>query len=446
MIRSKHATFLVAAGIALNFFASRPADAAGTQALAAGGTRAAPAPTTATGTQAAPAVLGTQALAAGGTRAAIGTQALAGGGGTQAAPAGGTVAARPGQPLTLGTQALGAGGTRAAVGTQALAAGGTRAVGTQALAAGGTRAAIGTQALAAGGTRAAIGTQAARGTQAAGVHGQFAVVVPEIQGPLRTVSSKSPGTLIVLQDTSGSMFEEFIPGTQKAQAAANAINSTLADFVRASNQGGTIKDRWNVGVFHYGEDKVTNGLGGALGGAAINPISHVAQHPTDVLQIPDAEGQMVPSPLWVHAVAGGGTPMRQAFEHAANTVTGHEKNLVLGVHVTDGASTDGDPTAAVQQLAQKVAAGGGQLLLTNIHISKNADPTKAMVFPTPDEAANLDVHGKLLYALSSPVPSSLAEQLGTRPGARMFAYNAAPEQLAAVFRAGSSVAGGTVTR
>jgi hypothetical protein len=150
---------------------------------------------------------------------------------------------------------------------------------------------------------------------------------------------------------------------------------------------------------------------------------------------------MVPSPLWVHPVADGGTPMRKAFVEASDVLTGYEKNLVLAVHVTDGVSTDGDPTHAVQSLVRKVTTAGGQLLLTNIHVSTNADPAKAMVFPTPEEAAHLDEHGQLLFALSSPVPASLAAQLGTRPGARMFAYNAAPDQLAAVFRAGSSVAG-----
>jgi hypothetical protein len=462
----KRESLLVAAGIAVASFWAIPSQAQ-TQALT--GTQAAPAPRA--GTQA---LIGTQALT--GTQAAAaprpGTQALTG-----------TQAARPGQPMALGTQALTAApgtqaarpGTQALTGTQALgAAPGTQAVrpgtqaltGTQALAAPrpGTQALTGTQTAAPGtaavvrpGTQALGGTQAARGSVAATRPGTQAAtagsqafsgppsVVPAIQGPIHPVSTKAPGTLVMLLDSSASMLETFVPGTQKAQAASNAINGTLADFVRASNQGGTIKDRWNVGVYQYGGKGVSNALKGALAGPnAIVPISQIAQHPAEVVQVADAEGLMVPSPLWVHANAEGGTPMKQAFRHVTDAITGHEKNLVLAVHVTDGQSTDGDPTQAVNALSQKVASQGGQLLVTNIHISENADPAKALVFPTPAEAASLDAHGQLLYSLSSPVPASLAEQLGTRPGARMFAYNAAPDQLARVFRAGSSVAGGTV--
>lgn len=64
-----------------------------------------------------------------------------------------------------------------------------------------------------------------------------------------------------------------------------------------------------------------------------------------------------------------------------------------------------------------------------------------MIFPTPKEAARLDEYGQLLFSLSSEVPEAIAERIGTKPGARMMAYNASLDQLATVFRAGSSVAG-----
>jgi hypothetical protein len=344
--------------------------------------------------------------------------------------------------------ALGAAGGKKAFATRASLHDGTLArveglsLGSQAVSVHGPSTPEAAEAADGAGATAAGRAPGARGTRATSLHAEFPTVVRAIVGNLRAVSSKTPGALIVLQDTSGSMDDAFIAGTSKSEAAANAINGTLADFVHASNQGGAIKDRWNVGVVSYGDGQTLNALDGPLWRRAMNPISLVAHNPRDVLHVADAEGQMVPSPLWVKPRAGGNTPMRRAFEHAAEALTGHEKDLVLAINVTDGASTDGDPTEAVAALARKVARAGGQLLLTNIHISENADPARALVFPTPEEAAHLDKEGRLLYALSSPVPASLAEQLGTRPGARMFAYNAAPDQLALVFRAGSSVAGG----
>ena len=76
--------------------------------------------------------------------------------------------------------------------------------------------------------------------------------------------------------------------------------------------------------------------------------------------------------------------------------------------------------------------------MTNIHISSDGgDP---IVFPGEDDYRRLDANGRMLFETASPVPPSLAEKLRTKPGARMMAYNAAIEDLARVFEAGSSVA------
>ncbi|HEY8144730.1 MAG TPA: hypothetical protein VIG06_18760, partial [Kofleriaceae bacterium] len=83
---------------------------------------------------------------------------------------------------------------------------------------------------------------------------------------------------------------------------------------------------------------------------------------------------------------------------------------------------------------------GGELLMTNIHLSSNGNPGDAVIFPNEADADGLDEQGKLLFRMSSPVPPALAEKLGTKPGARMMAYNATLEQFAKVFEAGSSVA------
>ncbi|HEU5057296.1 MAG TPA: hypothetical protein VFU21_12255, partial [Kofleriaceae bacterium] len=80
-----------------------------------------------------------------------------------------------------------------------------------------------------------------------------------------------------------------------------------------------------------------------------------------------------------------------------------------------------------------------ELLMTNIHLSSGGS-AGGVVFPDEADAARLDAHGRMLFEMSSPVPAALAEKLGTRPGARMMAYNATVEQFARVFEAGSSVA------
>lgn len=267
-------------------------------------------------------------------------------------------------------------------------------------------------------------------------------VIPTIRGPLRAVSTASPGTLLFLSDGSSSMGSTFAHGVSKADAAATAINSTIVDFVQSANQGGVIRDRWKVGVISYGNGGSRDGLGSLRGAASLYSLSQIAHNPREVTHVADHEGQLVPSPVWVHPRAHGGTPMNGAFWTARSSLRGNGANLVLAVNVSDGASTDGDPLATARDLAHQVEAEGGQLLLTNIHITAHADPAKALVFPTPAEVQGLDSHAKMLFAMSSEVPAELAAKLGTKPGARMFAYNAAPAQLSDVLRAGSSIAGG----
>lgn len=277
-----------------------------------------------------------------------------------------------------------------------------------------------------------------------------APIVPTIRNGVPKVSTKEPGLLVLLTDASSSMSDPFSPGVRKADALADVANGALAEFVRANNQGGTIRDRWNVAALHYGGEDwspARSALEGELRHHDTVPLSKLANHPADVVQVPDVEGQMVSVPLWIRPAAGGRTPMSGGFEGATRVVDGfmrkrQSEHLVLAVHVTDGEYTDADPTDRVAALAKRVEAGGGKLLMTNIHISSNGG--KGVVFPTPAQAAKLDEYGKLLFSLSSEVPPELAEQLGTEPGARMMAYNAGVDQLARVFRAGSSVAGGAV--
>lgn len=399
-----------------------------------------------------PAAMGTQPMGGSqpagglGSRAA-GSQPAAAGGGSKPAGALGSRAAGS-QPAAMGTQAV---GSRPALGSRAagsqpagmgLGSQGAKAAPIGSLAAGSRPAG------AAGGTaQAHVGTGVAGGS--VGAAGLGHSVIPRLAGPVPKVSSKEPGLLVLLTDGSGSMQEEFAAGITKADAVADVANGAFTEFVRANNQGGVVRDRWQISALRYGGNGVENALEGNLAGHDTVPLSHLANNPVDVVHVPDAEGQMVPSPMWLRPTASGGTPMNEGFTHATTVVEKfmgkpQGQHLVLGVHVSDGVFTDKDPTAQVQALAQKVQAGGGSLLMTNIHISKDGGG-KSVVFPTPAEAAQLDEYGKLLFSLSSEVPADLAEQLGTRPGARMMAYNAGMDQLATVFRAGSSVAGGAGT-
>jgi hypothetical protein len=390
--------------------------AAGSKALgsAAKSSNAAPAGSSATPLGSKAALTGSKAAPAGSRATPLGSKAALTG--SKAAPIGSKAAAG----LTLGSQAAS---------TAAPAPTGSKAapLGSRAAPLGSKAAPTGSLA---SGSRTA--GSASAGSASAG---RFRELVPQISGRLPRLSTKEPGLLFVLTDTSGSMGNPFAGQAtiRKADAVADVVNGVLFDFVDRMNVGGEIKPRLDVALATY------DGNGGIVS------IKDLADNPADTIEVDDGEGNLIPRPIWVQPTAVGGTPMKAAFGQLSATVASWKRrpagsHLVLGIHVTDGESTDGDPRDDVTALATKVSASGGKLLMTNIHLSESGTTGDAVIFPDASDAAKLDSYGQMLFEMSSPVPASLAEQLGTKPGARMMAYNATVEEFSKVFEAGSSVA------
>ena len=341
---------------------------------------------------------------------ALGSKAL----GSKAA---GSKTSSRGTPLTLGSQAAGS----KAVGSKAL---GSKAAGSRVV----------------GGSKVSSKTTS-RATS------RFAKLVPEIQGSLPKLSSKDPGLLMVIADLSGSMNEGFAGQTDiaKKDALADVVNGVVGDFVDRMNVGGQIRPRLDVMLEGYGGNGTASLFQGALAGKEIVSIAELADNPAAEIDVDDGEGNMIPRPVWINPNGNGGTPMKAGFARLRSTAAKwgrkpNGKHLVLGIHVTDGVWTDADPSPELAELANEVKARGGELLMTNIHLSSGGSTGNAVIFPDEADADQLDEQGKLLFRMSSPVPAALAEKLGTKPGARMMAYNATVEQFARVFEAGSSVA------
>ena len=108
------------------------------------------------------------------------------------------------------------------------------------------------------------------------------------------------------------------------------------------------------------------------------------------------------------------------------------------LHVTDGASTDGDPGTVASAIRQ-LSTSDGECLLFNIHVSTLQGET--VQFPGTDESLP-DSYGKLLFRMSSILPphvSRLAADKGYRlaEGARGFMFNADPKDIANFFDIGT---------
>src|SRR5207253_3923288 len=123
-------------------------------------------------------------------------------------------------------------------------------------------------------------------------------------------------------------------------------------------------------------------------------ISEIANNPLRIEErrkkISDEAGGLVDVsvkfPIWLDPVAEGGTPMKEAFQHANNIIGSwllQHPNCFppIVIHITDGESTDGDPTAEMQQLT-RMSSNNGNVILFNLHT--HARSTSPISFPGPE--------------------------------------------------------------
>ncbi|HEX7125768.1 MAG TPA: vWA domain-containing protein [Thermodesulfobacteriota bacterium] len=257
------------------------------------------------------------------------------------------------------------------------------------------------------------------------------------------ISRGNPTAFVFLIDQSGSMVDRWGGGAKsKAQEVADAINNLLYTLVMRCSKGDDVLDWFHVGVFGYGAS-VGACLNGAGSSEDLVPISQIAANPAKLedrtKKVPDGAGGLVESvvkfPVWLKPVANGGTPMCAAFERVKDVVArwSGEHSMAYPptiIHVTDGESTDGDPTEIIEAL-KKSGTEDGDALVFNIHISSKGGAQ--VRFPDAEEGLP-DDYAKMLFRTSSLLPEPLRreaarEGFAVTDGSRGFAFNADLVQL-----------------
>ncbi len=252
------------------------------------------------------------------------------------------------------------------------------------------------------------------------------------------ISRANPSCFLFLIDQSGSMADPFPadPGKRKADGVADAINRLLQNLVIKCAKAEGVRDYYYVGVLGYGE-KIGPAFGGALAGQQLVPVSQVADNPVRIEErtkkVDDGAGgiieQKVKFPIWFDPVANKGTPMREAFTTANGILS---KFLAdhpycfppVVIHISDGESTDGDPTEEMNKVTQ-LCSSDGNVLLFNLHISDKA--AQPIAFPN-GVAGVPDQYAHLLFNTASqltPFMESVAKEQGfsVQPGAKGFVFN-----------------------
>lgn len=264
------------------------------------------------------------------------------------------------------------------------------------------------------------------------------------------ISRTKPTAFLFIIDQSGSMDESLETEQTKAQFVADVLNKTLYQLIIRCTRADGVRDYFDVGVIGYGAG-IKSGFSGALSSDILHSLSAIEANPLRVEErvkrVPDGAGGLVDQPtkfpVWFDSTANGGTPMTAAMTLAAETIAAwcdaHPDSYPPTIiHVTDGESTDGDPTAVADALKQ-MGTDDGQCLLFNLHISRSGG--QAVVFPS--SSSSLDRFGQMLFNLSSQFPAHLVEGAKDKgydsvsSESRFFGYKAGYEAVVDFFDIGT---------
>lgn len=268
------------------------------------------------------------------------------------------------------------------------------------------------------------------------------------------ISRSDPACIVLLVDQSGSMAERIGGDTaqSKAESVARSINHLLAELAIRCTKDTGVRNYFHVAVIGYGQS-VGTALGGALAGEELVGISEIADNPSRIDQFVvrvEEGGRFIDvprsAPVWLEPVSDGATPMTAAFEVALRIVEHWIGEHPAGfppivLNLTDGASTDGEPTNAAAAL-RALASSDGAVLLLNLHVSSTS--AKPVTFPDTD-ASLPDAYSRMLFGISSVLPPTMrteAEAFGYTVSemTRGFVYNAKIQSLVEFLNIGTRTA------
>ncbi len=270
------------------------------------------------------------------------------------------------------------------------------------------------------------------------------------------ISRSNPTCFVFVLDQSGSMGDVFGGGEtnlRKADFLADVANRTLHDLVIRCTKSDEIRDYFSVSIIGYGTagGGVGSAFVGQLAGRDAAKISEVGEYPARlddrIKKVPDGAGglvdQTVRFPIWIEPRSENGTPMCAALREAKKVV---EQWLIehpngyppVVLHITDGESTDGDPTGDGKAITD-LRSSDGNVVLFNCHISSQ----RASKIEFPADASSLpNEFAKTLFNISSIVPPETrktATSLGMNlpEGSRGFVFNADAASLVQFFDIGT---------
>jgi hypothetical protein len=263
---------------------------------------------------------------------------------------------------------------------------------------------------------------------------------------MNPVDRANPTAIVFLLDQSLSMNEEWSHGVTKAQKLAEVVNGVIKSMVlqctKSAGAGSEVRPYFDVAIFGYGGNAVESLLKSTDSEKPFLSISDVSKLAD--IQTTTVGDRVKRVPIWVHAHAGGATPMNSALRTATkvlDTWTKEHKNSFPPIvfNITDGESTDGNPIDSGSRLTE-ISTTDGNVLLFTAHISKESH--KGLKFPEyldPNEPE----YAHVMFNITSLVPTSMAnaaEEIGIpeiTPASRGFLFNSSASDVISMLNLGT---------
>ena len=280
------------------------------------------------------------------------------------------------------------------------------------------------------------------------------------------INRENPTIIFVMRDVSGSTADKMktMPDRSIAEHSAYVLNNVIFNIISECSKGSygePIFHYFDMGVLNYGgtessaqEARICSGLPHT--DEFILPIDTIAEKPLGVesrveLRTDDSGRQMneeTEVDIWFEPVSCGGTPMclafHKTFELLDEWCKAHPNSYPPTVlHLTDGKSTDGDPSDFAKEL-MNIGTKDGKTLLYNAHITALSKPS--VQFPSSEGEVPHDEFARMLFNISSPFPQTAIDHAnelglysGLKLGQRGFLFNADAFLLTTFFDIGTKL-------
>lgn len=232
------------------------------------------------------------------------------------------------------------------------------------------------------------------------------------------VDRTHPTAFVFLIDQSGSMSDvvDFNgESLSKAEAVAQAINTTLGEIINRCTKSDEIRHYFDVALIGYGFNSEASLIYPDTEWMSPEALKNCAKHKmvTKTINIRGTQRTVeTTTPYWVEPIAHALTPMYQAFAKAYTLLEqwcdkhkGEDCFPPIVINITDGAQTDAEDEDMIE-IANKVkslATLDGNVLVFNIHLSDN-DNEESLAFPSDISQMGNDTYSQMLYEMSSELP------------------------------------------